>query len=82
MGAISKKNDIVNAQLSIDLAISLYPNEAIFYSNKGEYYLAQGKNEEALKMWKKVLELKPNFLDAHPDATELSKGLKKLGLIE
>lgn len=42
----------------------------------------QGRNDEALEMWQKVLELKPNFLDDYPDGTNLSNGLKKLGLIE
>lgn len=39
-------------------------------------------DDEALAMWKKVLELNPNFLDNYPDGTNLSDGLKKLGLIE
>lgn len=42
----------------------------------------QGKNDEALEMWLKVLELNPNFLINYADGTNLSNGLKKLGLIE
>lgn len=52
------------------------------YMYKGEILLLQGKNEEALEMWKKVMDLNPNFLDNYPDGTNLSDGLKKLGLIE
>lgn len=52
------------------------------FITKGEIFLMQGKNEEALDMWKKVIELNPNFLDDYPDGTELSNGLKNLGLIE
>lgn len=67
---------------AIDKAIAIIPIVADFYDTKGEILLMQGKNEEALEMWKKVLELNPNFLNAYPDGTNLSNGLKELGLIE
>lgn len=54
----------------------------LMYDAKGSDALLQGRNDEALEMWKKVLELNPNFLDNYPDGTNLSNGLKKLGLIE
>ena len=66
----------------INKAILLVPKVASFYDTKGEILLMQGKNEEALEMWKKVLELNSNFLDHYPDGTNLSNGLKKLGLIK
>ncbi len=75
-------SDYNNAHISIDMAISLLPDNANFYDSKGEILLMQGKNDEALEMWKKVLKLNPNFLDDYPDGTNLSNGLKKLGLIE
>lgn len=78
----ARESDYSNAQQSIDTAISLMPTNANFYDTKGEILLMQGKNAEALEMWKKVLELNPNFLNDYPDGTELSNGLKKLGLIE
>lgn len=77
----AKKSDFANAYKYVEFAISLQSNNANFYDTKGEILLMQGKSEEALAMWKKVLELKPNFLDNYPNGTELSKGLKKLGLI-
>lgn len=70
---------------------------AILYKNQPEEYiddwidlhirkirllLADGRNDEVLDMWKKVNELNPNFLDNYSEDTELSNGLKKLGLIE
>lgn len=67
---------------TIDKAIALMPDNADLYDSKGEIFLMQGKTQEALEMWKKVLELNPNFLNDYPDGTELSNGLKKLGLIE
>ncbi len=67
---------------TINKAIALMPNEANFYDTKGEILLMQGKKAEALKMWNKVLELNPNFLNDYPGGTELSNGLKALGLIE
>lgn len=66
----------------IDKAITLDPNEPDYYDSKGEILLMQGKNEEALAMWRKVLEINSNFLEDYPDGTNLSNGLKKLGLIE
>lgn len=65
-----------------DKAISLLPVASDFYDSKGEILLMQGKNNDALEMWKKVLELNPNFLKEYPNGTNLSNGLKKLGLIE
>lgn len=58
------------------------PNEANFYDSKGEILLMQGKEKEALKMWQKVLELNPKFLDDYPEGTNLSNGLKAKGLIK
>lgn len=75
-------SDFVNAHATIDKAITLMPENADFYDSKGEFLLMQGQNEEALKMWEKVLELNPNILDRYPNGTNLSNGLKKLGLIE
>lgn len=54
---------------------------ALLCNAKGADALNQGRNDEALEMWMKVLELNPNFLDNYPDGTNLSNGLKKLGLI-
>lgn len=73
-------SDFDNAYSFINKAISMFPDHANFYDSKGEILLMQGKNYEALKMWKKVLELSPNFLDDYPDGTNLSNGLKKQGL--
>lgn len=74
--------NFVSAVNTIDYAIYILPSNSNFYDSKGEILLMQGKDKEALEMWKKVLELNPNFLNDYPDGTELSNGLKKLGLIE
>lgn len=73
--------DYQNAMSIIDQAIAIC-HTSEFYDSKGEILLMQGRNDEALEMWKKVMELNPNFLDKYPDGTNLSNGLKKLGLIE
>lgn len=65
-----------------DKAITMLPIEANFYDSKGEILLMQGKNEEALEVWKKVLEVDPDFLKKYPGGSDFYKGLKKLGLIE
>lgn len=80
--ALAKVSDYDYSISIIEKAISLVPTDPNFYDSKGEFFLLQGKNEEALAMWKKVLELNPKFLDDYPDGTNLSNGLKKLGLIE
>lgn len=74
--------DYVEALERIDYAINLCSTEILFYNTKGEILLMQGKNDEALVMWKKVMELNPDFLKENPDGTNLSNGLKKLGLIK
>lgn len=78
----ARMGDFAKANKIIEDAIAHMPSDADLYDTKGETLLMQGKNKEALKMWKKVLELDPNFLDSYPDGTNLSNGLKKLGLIE
>lgn len=78
----AKASDFTNAMKYIDKALLLDPSVPNFYDSKGEILLMQGRNDEALTMWKKVLELNPNFLDDYPEGTNLSNGLKKLGLIE
>ena len=37
---------------------------------------------DALFMWKKVMELNPAFLEENPNGTNLYNGLKRLNLIE
>lgn len=74
--------DFDNAYACIDKAIAMFPDNSNFYDSKGEILLMQGRNDEALGMWKKVQELNLNFLDNYPDGTNLSNGLKKLGLLE
>ena len=74
--------DYTQAMSTIDKAIELMPREADFYDSKGEILLMQGKNQEALKIWQKVLELNPKFLDDYPKGTNLSNGLKAKGLIK
>ncbi|MBQ0058335.1 MAG: tetratricopeptide repeat protein [Bacteroidales bacterium] len=71
-----------DATALIDTCISIDPTEIAFYDTKGEIFLMQGKNTEALQMWNKVLELSPDFLKQYPEGTNLSNGLKKLGLIK
>ena len=74
--------DYTQAMSTIDKAIELMPREADFYDSKGEIMLMQGKDQEALKMWQKVLEMNPKFLDDYPEGTNLSNGLKAKGLIK
>lgn len=74
-------NRLKEAMEFIDKAISLDPIGP-YYDTKGEIFLLQGKEKEALKMWKKILEIYPDFNRNYPDGTNLSNGLKERGLIE
>ena len=48
----------------------------------GEILLKKGDEKGALKMWKKVLELDPDYLSRNKEGTELYNGLKQKGLIK
>lgn len=41
----------------------------------------QGKNEKAVEMWNKVLELDPDFLKNNPEGSSLYNGLRERELI-
>ena len=56
------------------------PEEANYYDSKGEILLMKGDEQEAVKMWQKVLELDPDFLKSHD--SDLYKLLKEKELIE
>ena len=78
----AKAGDYDKAIESIDRAISLMPEEANLYDSKGEILLMKGDEQEAVKMWRKVLELEPEFLSKHHGETELHRQLKEKRLIE
>ena len=67
---------------AIDKAIALTPDDADAYDSKGEILLKKGDTKGALKMWKKVLELDPDYLSRNAGGTNLSNGLKEKGLIK
>lgn len=67
---------------TIDRAIALMPEEANFYDSKGEILLMKGDEQEAVKMWHKVLELDPDFLQKYEGESEFIRQLKEKGLIE
>ena len=51
-------------------------------NRKGIQYCRRGQFHEALKMWKKVLALDPEFLSKHNGSTELYQQLKERQLIK
>jgi tetratricopeptide (TPR) repeat protein len=53
-------------------AAQLYPKEANLYDSLGEFYLRKGERKEALKFYKKVLELNPNSTNAKRMLKELN----------
>lgn len=64
----------------IDEAIEHCPDNPHFLDSKGEFYLKQGRNEEALAMWNRVVGLDPEF-NQHIDSA-LYAGLKEIGLVQ
>ena len=78
----ARTNDYDMALETIDKAISLQPNDANYYDSKGEILLMSGDEQGALEMWRKVLELEPDFLSKHNGSTPLYEQLKEKGLIE
>lgn len=49
----------------IDSAIAVAPQEANLYDSKGEHLYKYGEPEEAEKMWKRVIELEPQFREKY-----------------
>ncbi len=67
---------------TIDRAIALMPEEANLYDSKGEILLMKGDEQEAVKMWHKIQELDPDFLQKYEGESEFIRQLKEKGLIE
>lgn len=80
--ACAQNKHFKDATEAIDRAIALNSNNADLYDTKGEILLMQGKNDEALAAWDKVLELNKDYLKENPEGTDFSNKLKELGLIK
>ena len=79
----AQKGDYYNAMMTINKAIETVPDEANYYDSKGEFYIMQGRLNRALMMWKKVIELNPDFLQDKKDrSTPLYEQLKEKGLLD
>ena len=75
-------NDFQKALETIDHAIAFMPQEANYYDTKGEILLMKGDEQEAVKMWQKVIELESDFLSKHDGETPFYKQLKEKGLVK
>lgn len=78
----ASKGNFKKAIELIDQAIKDVPNEANYYDSKGEILLMSGDEKGAITMWKKVMELDPDFLNKHNGSTPLYKQLVERGLIQ
>ena len=76
------QNNFAKALETIDKAIELMPENANLYDSKGEILLMKGDEQEAVKMWQKVLELAPDFLKMYEGGTDFYKQLKEKGLLD
>lgn len=80
----ANKKDYTQALNAIDKAIgagSDINETANYYDSKGEIYLMMGKENEALKMWRKVVELDSENIDFYKQHSELYKKLSAKGKI-
>jgi len=78
----ARLNEYPRAIETIDRVIEAIPNDANYYDSKGEILLMSGDEKGAVEMWRKVMELDPDFLSKHKGTTPLYKQLKDRGLIE
>ena len=79
----ANNGDFYKAMITINKAIEIIPDEANYYDSKGEFCVMQGRFNRALLMWKKVMELSPDFLQNKKDkTTPLYDKLKEQGLLE
>ena len=79
--AYAAKQDFQKALETIDIAIEACDDEANLYDTKGEILIMSGNTEEALRMWKKVILLEPDFVSEHGDS-ELYKQLKSRKMVK
>lgn len=78
----AKRGRYKEALAAIDEAISIKPDEADLYDSKGEILLMKGDERGAVKMWRKVISLDPDFIEKYEGGTVLYKQLVERGLIE
>ena len=78
----ARQNNFTKALETIDKAIELMPEYADYYDSKGEILLMKGDEQEAVKIWQKVLELDPDFLKKYEGGTDFYKQLKEKGLLD
>ena len=76
------QNNFTKALETIDKAIELMSEDAGYYDTKGEILLMKGDEQEAVKIWQKVLELDPDFLMKYEGGTDFYKQLKEKGLLD
>ena len=59
--ALAHQKQYDEALRIIERSISLQSSNPIFYDSKGEILYMKGDKNEAIAMWRKVLELEPDF---------------------
>jgi tetratricopeptide (TPR) repeat protein len=77
--AASQQNNYELAVTYILRAIELNPNDAVYHSNLGNIYRAQGKQHEAIESCRRALAINPDLADAH---NNLGASLKALGRLD
>ena len=79
----ARREQYEKALESINKAITMQQEVANYYDSKGEILLMMGDEKGAVEMWRKVMELDPDFLSSKQDgSTPLYEQLKDRGLID
>lgn len=72
MASIYRKNkEFISAQMHIRASLDIDANHAITYYNYGNLLIDMDNNEEAIVMYKKAIELNPDFEEAKMELTKL-----------
>lgn len=67
---------------TIEEVIAIMPENAEFYDSKGEILLMNNDEQGTVEMWRKILEIDPDFVSKFKDKSELYRKLKEKGLID
>lgn len=76
LGGTGKVEDAIAI---LTVAIALYPQEANLYDSLGEFQLRKGDKAKALQLYKKALEINPNFPNAAAARDQVKRLTTELG---
>lgn len=83
IGVINRdKGRIERAKSSLEYAVNLRPDRPDFLETLGYLYMNTGKQEEARKIWERIIELDPKYSNIKDVRTQLSLIYYNKGMVE